>query len=651
MELKFFINNAPVDSPINWDEIDANIEFDPVNQITTISHESNMKWNGDVYNDLFNTYLNGSICTLFDFELKAEIDNAEVSIFKGKINVAKCSFNERQRVVTVPIVDDSYGARIENNKSAKISLDVTQTKNGQSISCNSVDLQVFISSSGNYLVNLRRAYTVYDAFDFLISWMSDNTIGFRSDFFNPSLANDGANDYLLSGVDLRTGNAVSAPKFSFLELFDLMRRVRNIGMGFQKDSNGNPIVRIEEIDFFRSNIDTVSFLDVNETELSFEQSVLYTTVKVGSDILKKSDCSTICNASNNVSYFGFEVEYYTLNGECTNEAELTLTIDNPFIVDTNKIQEAVEFFSDINDDKVFLIHKDPFSSVEASQSDPLGIGENWYNEAYTNKEVIGRYQDYLSGTLNLYNLYSNFNLCYYDDNQPSGVLSPNAAPSYLTYPATAGTGIPTADIVYDPQSSFNISNGRFYPVKEGVYKFCVGAAIDEFGNPPPAITVFWYLQIEHYDSGNTLINTYQSDVRSYLTSAAANFEEWESPFIPMDSGDYVIFNASYAQQGDPAVVGQATVFIGGSSPEIQYFKCCESYVAIQDNIVNNGDKRQLAITSFDCPIPINDFRTLFDDTTQRIRVTSLNLDRTGYINSFRYNVAKGNAEISIVSNG
>jgi hypothetical protein len=48
---------------------------------------------------------------------------------------------------------------------------------------------------------------------------------------------------------------------------------------------------------------------------------------------------------------------------------------------------------------------------------------------------------------------------------------------------------------------------------------------------------------------------------------------------------------------------------------------------------------------------MNDFRDLFDDTTQKIRVTSLGVDRTGYINSVRYNVAKGDAEISIVSNG
>jgi len=650
MELKFFINNALVQSPINWDEIDANIEFDPVNQITTISHESNMEWDGDVYNDLFNAYLNGSICTLFDFELKVEIDNAEVSIFKGKINISKCTFNERKRVVKVPIIDDSYGAKIENNKSAKVSLDSTETKNGQSISATGKPVFCFRPSDGVVIASSRYMYSVHEAFNFLVGWMSDNTVSFRSDFFDTSLTNDGALDYLVSGIDLRVGGgkSTSAPKFSFMGLFNVMRRVRNIGMGFQRDQ-GNPVVRIEHIDFFRTNANTLNILDVNETELSFEQSILYTTIKVGSDIVKKNDCSTACNASNNVSFFGFETEYYTLNGECTTETELTLTIDDPFIVDTNKIQEAIEFNVDTYDQNTFLIHLLDQGNVK--KSDPLGIGENWYNEAYTNKEIISRYQDYLSGTLSLFNLYSDFNLFLYEGNVPSGVLSPNQSPSYLTFPSTAGTGLPLNNLVYDPENSVDTANERYYPINEGVYKFCVGAAIDEFGSPPPAIIVYWYLQIEHYNSGNTLINTYQSDVRSYLTSASPNFEEWESPFIAMDLGDYAIFNVSYAQNGDPAVVGQATITIGGSSPEQQYFQCCESHVAIQDAQINNGDKRQLAVTKFEHPLPLDKFRDLFDDTTQRIRVDSLGIDRTGYINSLRYNIANGEAEISIVSNG
>ena len=653
MELDFFIDGTLYDNPINWDEINATIEFDPVNQITTIKHAAEMQFEGDVYNLLYNKYLSADLCDLLSIEIRSRSDN-NVTLFNGKISIPKCSFDERERVVSLPIIDDSFGAKIENNKIAKISLNSTKSKNGSDILATGSNITCFRPSDGANIASFRKAFSVHEAFRFLVSWMSDNTVSFRSDFFDVSLGNDGAYDYLISGLDLRTGTgqSIDAPKFSFQQLFDLMRKVRNVGMGFQIDTDGTPIVRIEEIEYFRSNSNTVLLEDVDRTELSFEQNILYTSVKVGSEIIKPNDCSTTCNASNNVSYFGFETEYYSLSGECTNGVELSLTIDDPFIVDTNKIQEVVEFGQDTFDNRTFLIHQNPSNPVESNKTDPLGIGEYWYNEAYTNKEILARYQDYLVGTLSLFNLYSNFNLFLYEGNTPSSPsLLPNQVPSYQTYPSTVGTGIPLNNLIYDPEGSIDTGTERFTPINEGVYKFCVGAAIDEFGSPPPGISVRWYLQIEHYDSGNNLIATYQSDIRSYLTGADPNYETWESDFISMDLGDYVIFNASYAQVGDPSVVGQSRIIIGGSTPDVQYFQCCESYVAIQDAQVNTGQKRQLALTRFDYPIPFNKFQDLYNDTTQQIRITSKGIDRTGYINSLNYNFVKGSAEVQIVSNG
>jgi len=650
MELDFFIDGTLYDNPINWDEINASIEFDPVNQITTIAHVADMQWKGDVYNLLYQKYLDAELCDLLEIVIKSPTDN-NTTLFKGQISVPKCTFDERERVVTINILDGSFGARIENNKGAKVALDSTQSKNGETVAATEWFAEPFDPSTGTYAGVPCRGYTVHSAFKFLIDWMTDNTVGFRSDFFDPSLTNDGAYDSVFSGIDLRNaGDKLSAPKFSFQELFDLMRRVRNIGMGFQVDAQGEPIVRIEEIDFFRSNTDTILLEDVNKTELSFEQNILYTTIKVGSDIIKPNDCSTTCNASNNVSYFGFETEYYTLTGECTNPTELTLTVDDPFIVDTNKIQETVEFNQDNYDDKAFLIHLNPSGATQMQQSDPLNIGEYWYNEAYTNGQILLRYQDYIVGTLGLYNLYNGLNLFLYEGTNNSGQLLPLQAPSYTRFPVTVGNGFPLNNLVYDPQNRIDTGTERFTPVDEGAYQFCMGINVDEFSGSPPAVTIFFYLQIEQYDSSNTLINTYQSDVRSYLTSAAPNFEEWVSPWVSMDAGDYVVFTISYAQNANPAII-QGEVVFGVPVTNDNYFQCCGSRVAIQDAQVNGGEKRQLALTRFEYPIPFDTFQDLYADTTQRIRITSKGIDRTGYINSMNYNFVKGSAEVQIVSNG
>ena len=240
----------------------------------------------------------------------------------------------------------------------------------------------------------------------------------------------------------------------------------------------------------------------------------------------------------------------------------------------------------------------------------MGIGEYWYNEAYTNKEILSRYQDYLVGTLSLFNLYSNFNLFLYEGNTPSSTLSPNQVPSFQTYPSTVGTGIPLNNLIYDPEGSIDTGTERFTPVNEGVYKFCIGAAIDQIGTPPPSIIVQWYLQIEHYDSGNNLIATYQSDIRNYLTGNDPNYETWESDFISMDLGDYVIFNASYAQIGDPLIVGQATVSIGGSTPDVQYFQCCESLFAAHKQLICTTHKYITTATSKLLVQPMHQLRRL-----------------------------------------
>lgn len=652
MELDFYIDGTLYDNPINWDEVNASIEFDPVNQITTIAHSADMKWDGDVYNLLYSGYLNNALCDLLEIVIKSPTDNNAI-LFTGQISIPKCSFEERARVVTVPIIDNSFGARIENNKNAKVALDSTQSKNGVSISATEWFAEPFDPSTGSYAGQSCRGYTVHAAFEFLVDWMTDGAVLFRSDFFDPSLTNDGAYDAVFSGIDLRNVNQkVSAPKFSFQELFDLMRRVRNIGMGFQTDVDGTPIVRIEEIDFFRSNTDTLFLENVNKTELSFEQNILYTTIKVGSEIVKPNDCSTTCNASNNVSYFGFETEYYTLTGECNSGSELTLTVDDPFIVDTNKIQEVVEFNQDTYDEKTFLIHLEPTGPTQMAKSDPLGIGENWYNEAYTNGEILLRYQDYITGTLSLFSLYNNtYNLFSVDGNINSGgpPFTPFQCPTTITYQPDFNS------VIYDPQSRFNTTTDRFTPVDEGVYQFDVGCPINDAASIPISIVIDVSLVLQQYDSSGTLLATHTVSLDTYITGNTCKMIEGTSDWISMDAGDYLECEFIFCQTNNPAAPpGQALLTIGyvALNPcDKQYWICTGSRVAIQDEQVNTGQKRQLSLTRFDYPIPFNDFQDFYSDTTKRIRITSKGIDRTGYINSMNYNFVKGSAEVQIVSNG
>lgn len=649
MELIFKFDDTIVNNPSTWTDTNIGLEYDSSNQITTINHDFQHRWFEDGYNYLYNKWLNNDFCNLVNVTIEAVIGNSTELVYKGVISVAECVFNERRRSVEVSIKDNSFGAKIENNKGVDVGLDTKLTKNGELISANPAFVFLFTPSDGSYLSDSCRGYSVHEAFNFLVGWMSDNEVAFRSDFFQTGA---GQYDWLVSGIDARNAGSFSeAPVISFQDLFDVMRKLRNIQMGFEIDADGSPTLRIEERSYFISSTDTISLTDIDETELSFDTNILYTSIRVGSDILRLEDCdngNTNCSAFNNISYFGFEEEVYSLTGECVSATELNLKIDDPFIIDTNKIQDIVEYNSDTYDDKVLIIKRDPTLTQNAEQSDPLTLGQNWYNEAYTNKEIINRYIDFLFGDITLSSLYTDYTLFLYSGTTPSSTLSPLQTPNYTRYPVTSGSGVPLNNLQYEVNCTIDTGNERFYPDFDGAYQFCVGIAVDEISSPPPAIIVLLQLGIEHYDSSNVLLASYYSDVRSYLTGTPAQFEEWTSPWISMDAGDYTVFTVEYAQATNPAT-GQATIFLGGTSPQDQYFQCCGSRVAVTDEIVTTGSERTLAITSFQYPLDVQTAKQILADTTKQIRITGLGIERFGYLKSLEYNFATGKSNIQILS--
>jgi hypothetical protein len=209
--------------------------------------------------------------------------------------------------------------------------------------------------------------------------------------------------------------------------------------------------------------------------------------------------------------------------------------------------------------------------------------------------------------------------------------------------------------VFFRQDPFNryITSGlnRYEPIDEGVYKFCLGISVNEFGSPPNGITALFQLNVDLYDSSNVLLDRYSSDVRSYITGDPAAFETWETIYVPMDSGDYTIFTVSYAQVTNPAAPpGQATIVFGSNAAGTDYFQCCASSVVVQDIQVNTGQDRRITKTSLSYPIPWQEFREYLNDTTKLIGVSNQRINREGWNNEIRYNFITGNTELSILSN-
>jgi hypothetical protein len=639
-----------VSNPVEWEELSVSITFDHTNQVTLIEYGTELTFFESAFEYLYSR--RNDSCQMIPVIVTKLCGTGSDDIINGNIVITDCVFDELECSVSVIIQDDGYSSRIDNNKSTSVSMSATESKNGVVITPASERLvTMFTPSTGGY-DGIVRGYTVFEIFRVIVAWMTDDTVDFASDYFQNG---DGANDWMCSGVDLRNHSPaneirrINPVSVSFEDLYLLHRKVGNLALGFQR-VNGKPILRIEPLSYFRENTVILNLANVNKTQLSYVKEILYSRIRVGSDIRRPNQCdsgNTTCSAANNISYYGFDNEEYAITGECSEDITLDLSIEGGFVIDTNTIEDVIIYDNDSYDKQSFLINifENNPSAWRAVSTDLFGNGVYWYNEKFTNKNILLRYVDYLSGGLTFFSLYNGINLfTRLNSTGVTPILSPTQTPAYQEV---------TIDLNGTTTDPFNrlSSSDVFTPLDEGVYQFCTGISVEEFGSPPNGITVLFQLNIELYDSSNVLLTRYSSELRSYITGDPAQFETWDSTYIPMDSGDYAIFTVSYAQANNPASPpGQATIVFGLNYAGNDYFSCCNSSVVIQDIQVNTGQDRRVAKTEFNYPIPWEDFKLYLNDTTKLIGLTNQRINRTGWNNEITYNFINGNAEVSILSN-
>lgn len=647
--VRIFLDGTEVVNPLEWEKISVSVKTDHLMQLTTIEYEETLTFIEDGYAFLYDKV--NAPCVLIDVLVQMQSDGVWNDIVKGVIFIGDVTFNELTCEASVRIQDDGYSARVQNNKKLETGLGALTTKNGLAITAPTDNIAfLFVPSTGAYDKYVR-GFRIYECLKFMVSWMTDNKVGFESDYFSTGA---GALKLISSGFDLRMATNLPAqraqpPKFKFGELFEVLRKLHNVGMGFRRDTNNNPILVIEELSEFRGSNVVLNINDVNETELSFIQTLLYGKIIVGSDITKPFQCNggaDQCTAGNNISYFGFELEEYAFTGECNKDTSLDLTLNDGYIIDTSTIEDILIYQNQEHDDENIII--DIFEHTPGAyrcvSSDVIGNGKYWYNEYYTNKEIIARYQEYLFGSLILFGLYHDIHLFKATGNISSGALSPLQSPSYTSWRPNMNVE------VFDPDGVFDLTLDDFRPVDEGAYKFKMGTTIDEFSVGSDAgVSVGTYLQVRQYNSADVLIDTHQSPVFFYITGTPAQFLEWTSDWVNMDEGDYCIFWLIYAQDFNVGVK-QAIINYNFPTPPLQYFECTDSRVAVRDNIPTVGSKRRTARTKTEgIPVAWDDMKAYLNDTTKRIRISNQRIDRTGWNDTIKHTFVSGKTDVSILN--
>jgi hypothetical protein len=649
MELRWVLDGTEYAGPVNWDKLTESLTFDNQNQIYSFSFGEEYIWQGDAYNYLYSQFTSGNVCELVSVLIKIDGQTR----ITGNIFLSECTFNENRRFVSTAIEDAGYSSRITNNKGIDVAPLLAESKNGVAIALPAVDYTGLFDKDGvGGLTSVAVTYSAHNLLAYLVAWMSDGTVAFASDYFSTGA---GSGLQITSGLNLRSHYSTnpSPPKTNFERLFDALRKLHNVAMGFTRSTSGQYTLRIEPLTWFRSSAESATITAPNDVELSFVKELLYASVQVGTNPTRIQDCddgNTNCSAFVTASYFGCDTETYGLTGECNIDSQLNLVPDAKYHYDTNTIIDVFQYQNDRYDNDIFLI--DTFAQTSpapltryAYESDPLGLGEHWYNGSLMNNEVLLRWQNYLLGTMNLYSAVSGTGLFSASD-FTTGTLLPDQTPVYNDV-----TIDPTV-VDYNPQNVWSNITNRFTAAYDGWYQFGCGSAIITLPATPNGIIISTQLNVDHYDSVGTLINRYSSQVLYYISGDPSENYDYTSPFINMEATDYCIFTISYAQSISPGI-NQAEIEYGVTAYPLGrygYFRCVAGMGLIQNQQVNTGANLAYIKRSFKIPLSDATYANIIADPSKAVRIASANDGQSvGWINSISRNFADESAEIELIT--
>lgn len=684
MELSVYFDNVLVEQPDGWRELSTSITFDYAANIYNIDYTQQLTFYGSAYENLYARYLSGNTCNIVD--VRIELVNAKgcQHVIHGNIFVTACTFNERRCSVRVKIEDNAFSSWIQNNRETPVLLSGDTSKNGVTITPPPlVPINLFKPSNGVFQYRIN-GFKVFDVMRYLIEWMSDGRVAFQSSLLDTGA---GEGDYITSAANLiaavvqsNTDPAVGEiyPRVSFTTMYDWVRKNRVAAMGFET-INGQPTVVIEHIDYFRASGAGVTFQDVGEWEMSFVQELLYANVRVGGDVMRRTECdrgNTSCVAANRTDFIGFKSEAYAIQGQCNTDAFLDLTHPQGIECDPNLIEDLLIYKTDKADpDTCIALHVNPFPPVYfAAETDPFGIGQYWYNEAYSNRSVLLRYADYLAGDIDQFSLVSNVDMFYAelgvsgwrDGTPPHGLNPPNPQPPQGSVPSLAleSAAIPHVVNVVDPDSAYDIPTNaemvtdrdrpRWTPQFSGGAQFrCRQNWENNVGDSVGVIQYLW-LVISRFDSGNNLVEQVFSPRFERVTSATSPTmvnADWTTPFVFFEQGDYLTLNARIAQLLDPSAFPTG-VILRQSFPLITMFSDWQTVQVLQSRPtgqINGGGKRYGVRRRFTYPMPLGEQLQLLSDLNNLHTFTSGLVSKQGFIESVRFDHVQGHVEVALIS--
>lgn len=488
--------NTISETPDGWEDIVSSIKRVKELNSIFITTDADLTFRDDGYTYLKTKY-DAGFCNSVEVELQELCNGVYEKFFSGIIFISSAQVDRKQCTIKIKTEDNSFYAKINNNKSLEIFPFAEQTKNSAIdttnpqytlAACAYEKVQLFNPADGVYagvLVNppyTGAMYPVYNLFQYLISFMSDNTIEFDSTLFGAGGDYEGLvvtvgivlRQYLQGGTT-ETDFKERFQKISFQQLFTEVNKKINIGM-FVDYSGVLPKIRIERRSYLQNSGTSFSALNIDELKESIDTDQLFGSVRLGSTTVSDKAATPTQQVSfpEDITFLGFKEEQFIVLSNCNIDKELNLV--SSFIISSDIIEDCFINGESSYDDQLFFIMCNVSAGNYSAQNGVLdgqtGSFPVYYNLALNGNSVM---DNYFGGIpLSIAQYLGN------PDNTSLATKTSNQSPVFGVYNVIQFQDDITAPN-HDAGGNYNTANGRYTIPLSGAYSFV--ATIAEYYTP------------------------------------------------------------------------------------------------------------------------------------------------------------------------
>lgn len=450
-----------------------------------ITQDVEISFIGEMYKYVYDKLFNSGVCTEIDAHIEQSLDEGVnySDFINGVIFMKDVKLSILDGVATSKITDDSFYSRIDNNQSIETVPDAGKSKNEIYITPAPVyDVDMFNPSDGTS-AGTRKAYFVYDVMKYLVDFMSDGEVGFKSDLLSDDLLL-----MITNGEPVRNSpSVISSPNWniSFERLLTNLRGIRDISFGIEYDSNKRPILTLEHSSYFSQGDIADTFVDPTKIKAYVDSKSLYSSVRFGSNPTMSqfgSDGDPDVSFLEETKYNGFLEELFYILGQCNIDQELNLLKD--IIVSSNVIEHILNQTGlgspDTSyDNDLIFIHCESVDTgahtAVATESNPSNNATPplYYNMALINSETgkdyftsfQGSLASFLNFTPNTFQATLLTHMIFTDTSTPAIPVATGVNPVtyqdfYFNYQSEIDTG-----------NNFNIGTDTYTAPTTGYYTF------------------------------------------------------------------------------------------------------------------------------------------------------------------------------------